>query len=272
MRITNFGCLLINNTRSKAYIQKMLAHNFQPEYLIYVDLQKDSTPLSDEDDTSIEAAIAKAFAQRKYFLYSNSPNSIMPVENKPAQKYLTFDPDCSVLDSIMDTNIPHECINATSLNAPNVINALSQCSQEYFLFSGGSILRKPILSLHQKFIHIHPGYVPEVRGSMGIEWSILTQGRCAASAFFMSSSIDEGDILARRYFELPELEHNNIASLYSAHIRSELLIDLIEEYVKSGIFSGESQESLQGKTYYKMHPVLNNVVFQSCQLNMESTE
>lgn len=263
MRVENFGCLLINNTRSRAYIQKLLAHSFEPQFVILVDLEK--SPEAGQDEAEREPTLAdrivSAYAGRKYFLYTPGPNAILPVTKKEPKDFASFDPKKSIRESLEEGNISFETVTAKSLNDPPVVMAVSACAPKYLLFSGGSILRKEILSKGKKFIHIHPGYVPDIKGSMAIEWSILISGRCAASAFFMVERIDEGEILARSYFDPPGLEHSNIPALYSSHIRSEVLIDVIRNYVDTGSFQGEPQVPSQGNTYFKMHPVLNNIVF-----------
>ena len=128
-------------------------------------------------------------------------------------------------------HIPFESLAADSLNDSVVVDAVRGLPQRYVLFSGGSILREEILGLGKRFIHIHPGLLPYVRGSMAIEWSILLRGRCAVTAFFMVPGIDEGDVIASREFEPPPLEHGNIPPLFSSHMRSELLVEIVRDYV-----------------------------------------
>ena len=113
----------------------------------------------------------------------------------------------------------------------------------------------------KKFLHCHPGWVPMFRGSHCIEWSVLLSEQCAVTAFFMNETIDGGQVIARRRFDFPQLEHGNIASLYSAHIRSELLVDVLKSYVEHGSFEAENQDMSEGETFFKMHPSLANLVF-----------
>jgi methionyl-tRNA formyltransferase len=221
--------------------------------------------LQDEEPASCAEAIMHSFRNRKYFLYRDIPSAIMPVKYQAPKKYSSFDPKKPVIDTVLEERLDHEIISAESLNDPEVIEAVANALPNYFLFSGGGILRAEILSLGKKFIHLHPGHIPDVRGSMAIEWSILTMGKCAVSAFFMVDQIDQGEIIARRWFDLPELEHNNVAALYSSHIRSELLLDIVRSYIENGGFTCIPQNPNVGDTFYMMHPVLNNVVFFVCQ-------
>jgi len=267
MIVEDFGCLLVNNARSRAYIQKLLARSYKPEKVILVDLVRKRSARGSEtgEPVTCAEAVMRAFRNRKYFLYTSGPDSIMPVGNRVPRKYASFDSQKPVIDSLREAGLDYEIVRAESLNDATVVEAIEKASPAYFLFSGGDILRRNILSVGKKFIHLHPGYLPDVRGSMAVEWSILTQGKCAVSAFFMVEEIDRGELLARRFFDPPELEHNNIPMLYSPHIRSELLLDVVQSYVETGSFGKLPRESNTGGIYYhRMHPILNNVVFYEC--------
>ena len=221
MKVSGLSCLLVNSTRSAAYIQKLVQHDLLPESVVYVELAKSKRPEPELGKLQErERAITQSFLGRKYLLYGDSLGPV--VMGEEPQLYRTFDPEISPLITANKAGIPVLHLRAESVNDPAVVSAVSQLQSKYIVFGGGGILRKEILSVGKKFIHIHPGYIPHVRGSMCIEWSILLEGRCAASAFFMVEGIDEGAIIARRHFDAPPLENNNIPPLYSSHIRSEL--------------------------------------------------
>ena len=261
MKIEHFGCLLISNSRSQAFIQKLIKESLIPEKIIYVDLQKQKKTTQVSQDPTISSAIQRAFRDRKYFLYSKSSQAVIPLHDKVSKKYASFDPEQSVIVTLKKAGIDYDTIQATSLNDTQVVEAVKRANLRYCIFSGGGILKKEILSLGTKFIHIHPGYLPDVKGSMCIEWSILRQGKCGVTAFFMVEKIDRGDIIARKYFDIPELEHNSVPALYSPHIRSELLIEIMKEYVGKKEFHTTPQKAEQGEFYYKMHPAIHNIVF-----------
>jgi methionyl-tRNA formyltransferase len=263
MILRNFGCLLIDNPRSKAYIQKLIANSYFPGKTIFVELEKKKKSVEYSRDP-VEFAIDNAFRGRKYFLYSKSQNSIIPMQDIKPEKYASFDPDKQVLSTLEENGIEYEVVKSASLNGPEVINAIKKSRMEYFLFCGGAILGKEILSRGTKFIHIHPGYLPDVKGSMAIEWSILLYGKSAATAFFMEEQIDRGDIIYRKYFDPPELEHNSVPPLYSSHIRSEVLVEIMREFVQTGSFPTIPQDRNAGSFYYRMHPALHNIVFFQC--------
>ncbi|MBN1671912.1 MAG: hypothetical protein JXR37_12810 [Kiritimatiellae bacterium] len=182
------------------------------------------------------------------------------MEYRRPEKYASFDIDEPVLQTLATNGIETLRVRAPSINDERVVRAVRAGAPSYFIFGGGGILRKEMLSTGKRFIHVHPGDLPGFRGSHCIEWAVLERARCAASAIFMSEAIDEGDLIARRRFPRPELENNAIAPLYSAHIRSELLVQVVSRFAKEGRFQAKKQPA-GGQTYYKMHPALTNLVF-----------
>ena len=80
-------------------------------------------------------------------------------------------------------------------------------------------------------------------------------------AMFYTEEYNETNV----QFNYPELENNNISPLYSSHIRSELLLDVIKDYIKNNSFKTSKQNDYNAKTYYKMHPALTNHVFHTLQ-------
>ena len=49
-----------------------------------------------------------------------------------------------------------------------------------------------------RLIHVHTGFLPQVRGADVLLWSLLVRGRPGVSAFFMTPGLDDGDVLAAR--------------------------------------------------------------------------
>lgn len=50
---------------------------------------------------------------------------------------------------------------------------------------------------------------------------------------------------------------------YDPFIRSEPLIDVLRYYAENGDFPVESQESIDGETYFIIHPVLKHIAIGS---------
>ena len=152
---------------------------------------------------SIEEIITRAHRERKHFGEAGRPNWFAPKRPAP-EKYRTFDPEETVVETLERAGLSYEGVAPTSINDPVLVDAVARCPSYYVLFSGGGILRKDMLSLHKKFLHIHPGIVPDFKGEIPVHWSILLAGSCGASASFMADGLDEGDVIATRTFDPPE--------------------------------------------------------------------
>ena len=108
--------------------------------------------------------------------------------------------------------------NDSLINSPNVFNILKSQKKKYYINTGKQIL-KEILNTGHDFIHIHPGYLPEVKGADGTLWHIKNFNYIGVSSFLMTSKIDEGKIISREKFSIPnfeisELKKKNVSTLY----------------------------------------------------------
>ena len=54
-----------------------------------------------------------------------------------------------------------------------------------------------------RVIHVHTGFLPDVRGADVLLWSLMVRGRPGVSAFLMTPRLDDGDLLGAT--ELPPL-------------------------------------------------------------------
>ena len=93
-------------------------------------------------------------------------------------------------------------IDSDDINSEIVKNTISNYKLDFIIFSGGGILNSDILSLQTPFVHIHPGKLPEFRGSTCFYYSILFNNSLYASAILMDAQIDTGCIVAELQFKL----------------------------------------------------------------------
>ena len=108
--------------------------------------------------------------------------------------------------------------NNKKINNSNTIKVIKNCGSNIFLNTGKQIY-KNILDLDKKFIHIHPGFLPEVKGADGSLWHIKEHLNIGVSSFFMNKKIDEGQIIDREKLSLPNFllknyEDIDIKTLY----------------------------------------------------------
>lgn len=169
----------------------------------------------------------------------------------------------SNVETLMIDNLADEALYAR----------LAALPETRILFTGGGIVPKRLLHLPAlKFIHIHPGYLPEVRGADCALWSQLMLGRTSATCFYLAPGIDDGDVILPGY--LPSLDFNmasadiNLKTLYRVTyaffdpwIRACVLrraLALTQGFTKIAAYPQSEESSV---TYHFMHEKIQRVAF-----------
>ena len=97
-----------------------------------------------------------------------------------------------------------------SINSLEVYKILISEDKKIFINTGKEIIKKPF-ETHHEFLHIHPGYLPLVRGADSSLWHIKNFDFMGVSSFFMTRKIDEGRVILRNKLPYPvlKIEKNN---------------------------------------------------------------
>ena len=147
-----------------------------------------------------------------------------------------------------------------------------------FLYTCGGRVPKGILDMKGiRFLHIHPGVLPQVRGSDGLLWSLLLRGSAGASCFFMSPGLDTGALVATREFGRPHLSlppasldtnllYQALTHCYDPHLRGLLLVQVLTELLPTldlRDLPSAPQPNGQGHTYLRMHRDLRDRVLRA---------
>ena len=222
------GIILTPSARSKAYIQKILENKFSLCEIIFLN----------------DGKIEPNFEQEEIF-ESNRHG---------------FDISESVLSTLKKNNLLFKEFKFVDINNQELVNFISKSNSDFFIFTGGGILRDSILNTGKKFIHFHPGIVPKYRGSTCFYYSILNENQCGVTAYFMNKNIDTGKIILQKFFEPPN--HKFLDDVYDSFIRSETLVEVFKKnLLKSDNFN---DQPIEGETYYIIHPVLKHIAILSC--------
>lgn len=133
------------------------------------------------------------------------------------------------------------------------------------LFTGGGIVPARCLQLEKlKFIHVHPGYLPDVRGADCVLWSQLIKGRTSASCFYLAPGIDDGDVIFPCYLPKVEISYKTSAipskmlyravyAFFDPWVRSYVLREAIEATNGFTVDQVASQDESLSTTYHFMH-------------------
>jgi len=225
MRLSDIGMLAVDSGRTRAYLHALTKNNLLPAQVIFL---------------NSASATAKKFPEVPY-----------------------FDNATPALETIKRLGISCEVVDTEDINSAPVAAAVRSSPTRILIFSGpgGAIVRQELLDSGKRFLHIHPGLVPEFRGSTTIYYSLLMTGECGASAIFLDKEIDTGPLIAQVAFP-PPADRRLIDYGYDPFIRSELLARVLAEYAEKGRLELQQQPT-GGETYYIMHPVLRHITILS---------
>lgn len=156
-------------------------------------------------------------------------------------------------------------VRTNSINDPKVIRCIKDSQEEVFIYGGGGIVKDPIFELGIKLIHTHPGYLPLVRGSHGIFWSLLIRKKFGCSTFYMNKGIDLGEIILRKEYDIsvfpkisepPEMIEKLLSFYADPLVRAKTLIDIIRRHSDYKGLECQKQIIKDGETYYFMHELM----------------
>jgi len=99
-------------------------------------------------------------------------------------------------------------INSDSINSKESVQIIKNHPSDYFINTGKEILKEIFIS-KKRFFHIHPGFLPDIRGADGTLNSIFYLNEFGCTFFEMTREIDKGNIYDRIKFNLKKFRLNN---------------------------------------------------------------
>lgn len=235
MNFSKFGMVMSDTSRSRAYLQLLLSSNFFPSNVLILNPQS--------SNSNLLGNFSKTEKNQSYEKYEN----------------FIFNPELSIFETLKKYKINFEIINAKSVNEKNVINKLKDYKEKFLVYSGygGIILKKEVLSIGKKFIHVHGGFLPNYKGSTCNYYSVIKNDFIGAASIIMNEKIDAGPVLISKNFKPP----NNkllIDHYYDPLIRAIVLLETIKNLFKNKIIENSINDKL-GDMYYVIHPVLKHI-------------
>ncbi len=212
----------------------------------------------------LQILISRDLIAEKFIILEKNDRD-KPSQSQLANHYsyegLSFNPNEGLKKTLDDNNISYSLLSSLDPNDSIVINVLKSldCSHVIYGGVGGIILKKEILQLGKKILHIHPGRIPAFRGSTTAYYSMLKENKISASAFFFDEQIDTGPLIRMKNFSIP-VQRELIDLIYDPLIRASLLMEIITDFSESGTILCQSQnDSSEAETYFIIHPVLKHV-------------
>ena len=157
-------------------------------------------------------------------------------------------------------NVQYDTVYNSDINSNEIVELIEDRKEKVFIFSGygGALLKESILNTGKRFLHVHGGYLPDYKGSTTNYYSLIDENTIGASSIFLTKEIDCGPVLLRKKF-LPPKDRAEIDHIYDSKARSEVLIETLKKYVKSGYWEFELENNKGGETFYIIHPVLKHL-------------
>lgn len=163
---------------------------------------------------------------------------------------------------------------ATHINDDAIFDLLGSNSEVNWLFTGGGILSRRLFNIGKKFLHIHPGKLPEYKGSTCFYYSLLKDRALSASVFYLSLKLDSGVVLKQCDFELKVDEVNTTSYFFDYVVDPWIRAQTLKAYLLEGADKELESNPVQSSVYrgyYVMHPVLRALTMKKV-LNIESVE
>jgi len=151
-------------------------------------------------------------------------------------------------------------LEAADINAPEVVAQVAALAQTVVLFSGpgGAIVREGLFATRKRFLHAHPGRLPEFRGSTTIYYGLLAEERITVTALLLAPEIDGGPVVGQAAFP-PPADRTSIDLAYDPYVRARLIADVLGAYARTGRFEEAAQPEAGAETYHIVHPVLKHL-------------
>jgi methionyl-tRNA formyltransferase len=233
-RLDDVVMIAAHSARSQAYLQTLLANDLAPAHVLLL-----GEPNPPSQDVATPAATLNGV--------------LLP------------DLHLSLETSLADARIASTTVVSRDINAAELREQVQALAPKLIIFSGygGQIVGAELIDLGIPLLHVHSGWLAEYRGSTTAYYSLLEEGRCAASALILDKQIDTGPVLARKHYPAPPLG-TDIDRRYDTAIRADLLLQVLRAYQASGALRVEMhQEVERGTTYYVIHPVLKHLALLS---------
>jgi len=159
------------------------------------------------------------------------------------------------------------------LGDDTLVSSLQTLKHKTVLFTGGGIMPGKLFDVPGvRYIHVHPGRLPMIRGADGLLWSVLVRGRPGASCFYMDSGLDTGEIIladdvSQISFDISNIPRPDNQTLYRALfsyydplLRADFLANMLSnaKCADISVLPSTNQNEKDGITYHFMHEKLRD--------------
>lgn len=156
------------------------------------------------------------------------------------------------------TSIGAPVVKVADHNDPAAVAFLEQCRPAAVAFTGGGILRKPLLEAAGRGVfNAHMGILPRYRGNDVVEWPIVEDEveriGLGVSVHLMATGLDTGPIAN---FQRIEIEPGDSMERLRKRFEPAMLRAMMQALraLRDGTLELEPQRLEDGRQYFVMHP------------------
>ena len=225
----DFGMLLSDNARSRAYLDILLKNNFLPKIVFLIN----------------KNSITKKIKLKKNSLFENT---------------------IRIEKLLIKHHINYKKCTTNNVNSAKCFDAIKHSHLKCFIYSGnyGEILNKKYFKIKKIFLHIHPGKLPKYKGSTPFYYEILEKNSISFCSMIMNEKIDSGQILLLTSYKISKknkIDKSLLDLVYDPYYRSLLLMKTLIK-IKKIKFNNKSEGKVRNNNldnYYIIHPVLKHL-------------
>ncbi|MDP2736033.1 MAG: hypothetical protein Q8P12_07570, partial [bacterium] len=196
--------MISGSLRSRAYLQMLAHHNLVPPEIILLQPRHKGPPL-----------------------YSLSPADRVALETL-LEMSIAFDPEEDEAVTCQRLGLKPRLLVTDDFNHPETRRAVLALPGDTLLISPAGILRQNLLDCGKRFLHLHPGRLPQYRGSTTFYYSLLEEKSLSCSAFLLSEALDSGPVLHVKHLS-QVTTRLDIDSLLDPLLRAATLVELLKQ-------------------------------------------
>jgi len=244
-RILPIDVLFYEGPIARAYLEMLYTLKCRPRRIVHLIAKRDLVT------QTLVGTFLPLFLRKKYMAKVQEkkihhwPKYLFRAYNKLCME--VFEQLSETLNNEQDTllkniylrDLDHYCDNIisfpiNSLKDSEFFEFISQQNTSNYLFTGGGIIPKAFFGIkNTQFLHIHPGYLPDIRGADCLLWSTMLSEHPSATCFFMDAGIDTGNIINAAF--LPQIKLPANALSLDVNITYRLLYSFIDPWIRASV-------------------------------------
>ncbi len=240
--LNNVTLIFDENPISRAYLNLIVSKNYKIRELIY---------LGEKYPFPRKIIHFLKFHRNNYFAIKFLKKKNIDYFLNQVEEYFGF--QNSFIKNMYQFNNLYKTNNLThiknnKINSENLIKYIKLSDCEIYINTGRQILKK-LLQTNKKFLHIHPAYLPTLRGADGSLHSLDKYNFLASSSFFINFEIDKGELIFREKknfskFRIKDKNSYSVKDLYN------LWFSFVDPLLRTShldkLFKGVKTEKNQG--------------------------